>query len=253
MAIFRPPNMEEHIIKSSLERPVRRSPSGNESTHKGPMEMVRAYVATGFREQRSIPSESVDRIVDRYLKGHSLEDIAREEARRIRNEFREQHIAKPANEPAPAGYTATGPVVSSNDRDDDEGTQHYRRIEAEEEIQQGLRQPVEPRPPQRPKPFGIRYEGQHPDDTMDEHLFRRKVEFWNFMMMLSAIILVATNISVAITSALSDYQFSFPIGFIPLPFFIWVLHIRQKRSNQFSKMKREREQKEIDSLLDDPR
>ncbi len=189
------------------------------------MELVKAYVILGFKSQKSIHPDDVERIVDRYLSGHDIHTIAKEEAIRIRNEFRERYITLHHTSSPTEGYVPIGPLTG----DEDNLVQRYRLEEA----------------PQKPKPSGLRYEGQRPDDTMEEHEVRNKMMGWNFMMLISSLLVFVTNVAVAIFRIAFDYEFSFPIGVIPLPLLIYTLIMRQKRSNELYKMKRKREEEEV--------
>ncbi len=162
------------------------------------MELVRAYIALGFKSQKTIHPKDVNQIVDRYLAGDDLQTIAKEEALRIRNEFRREHIS--------IHHTET---------------------------------------PQKPNPSAPRYEGQRPEDTMEEHEVRNKMMGWNSMMLISSFLVVVTNVAVAISRIAFDYEFSFPIGVIPLPLLICTLIMRQMRSDELHKMKRKRMDQEI--------
>jgi hypothetical protein len=127
------------------------------------MELVRAYVTAGFQTVKTINQKNIDRIVDRYLQGDDMITIAREEAKRIRNQFLTPHISSHAS--------------------DDELEDAY-------DIQQGLRRPL-PRDvnvpegyervngiiaPVRPKGLGIHIEGQRSGETYEQAKVRLEKE-----------------------------------------------------------------------------
>lgn len=158
------------------------------------MELVRAYVTLGFKEQRSIHPKDVTRIVTRYLNGDSMEKIAKEEAIRIERE---------------------GKMIV----------------------------------PKRPIPeFGIQYERQDPDDTLDEHLVRQSLQRWRTGLLLSGALTLAVNIGVGICN-LKDIDLSFPIGFLPMPLLIWTIIMGNKRSTELDKLKRIKDNKKLEELL----
>lgn len=99
--------------------------------------------------------------------------------------------------------------------------------------------------PEHPRPSGsVRYEGQHPDDTKEEHLVRMKRDNWNFAMACFSLVLLSVNIVFGVLSAF-DYSIGFPVGFIPLPLVIWAFIKKSKYESKLRNMKRERETEEI--------
>ena len=98
--------------------------------------------------------------------------------------------------------------------------------------------------PERPIPPEPRYEGQHPDDTQEEHLVRMRRNNWNFAMACFSMVLLSVNIVFGILSAF-DYSIGFPVGFLPLPLVIWAYIKKSRYDSKLRNMKRERETEEI--------
>lgn len=204
------------------------------------MELVKAYVKLGFKSVKSIQPQDVDRIVDRYLAGDDMETIAREEARRIRNEF---HASGPElTKPHP---------LTGEPYDNDDDTE-------ESEITKGLSRPIprdmsfpdSPPPPPKPK-LTFRYEGQRDDDTHEEHLARMSYQRWKFLFMASCLLILGINISVAICNA-GGVEIGFPIGFIPFPFIVLTWWMWKKKHHKLQVMKAERRTNEmIERLRED--
>lgn len=98
--------------------------------------------------------------------------------------------------------------------------------------------------PQRPvRPEG-RYEGQRDDDTMAEHLVRRSIEHRRFLFILSAVILIAMNLSIGIVNVTGRGDIP-PIGLIPIPLVFAALISVWRAEGKLWDMKREREDVEI--------
>jgi hypothetical protein len=98
--------------------------------------------------------------------------------------------------------------------------------------------------PVRPRTSGTRYEGQSPHESGKAFMLRRKKEFWFFWYLISALILLAVNITVGITNVVADAIIP-PIGFIPLPFLIWTVIAMNRASDKH------KEQEQIDKERED--
>lgn len=148
-------------------------------------------------------------------------------------------------------HTASGPPHYDDDETVQVGDFHFERrpLPQDVNVPAGFeRESSGMIAPERPPTFGVRYEGQHPDDTQEEHLVRMSEERWKFGFLLSAIAVLVFNL-VVFGFSVKEVEIGFPIGFIPVPFLIWTLTMKNKKSTQLDKMKREREDQELDSLL----
>lgn len=230
-----PPTVENSIIKGLEQRPVGEQPYL--PNHNGSVELVRAYVTLGFRTINTIQPQDVDKIVTRYLNGDDMSKIAKEEAQRIRNEFRQQggqgtksislhHTGTP-----PAKYVPTGPLVG----EEDNPTQSYRpaprdvNIPDGFEMRDGLYVPIR-------EPLTIA--------EMEEKVRRLDVRAHNLnqVFVTMALIFLAGNISTIVT------EFNFT-GIVLLPFFLLTLWGRHHSHMQYNKARRELEDMKVNQVL----
>lgn len=98
-----------------------------------------------------------------------------------------------------------------------------------------------------PQSFGVQCQRQH-DNTLYERKVKTSERRWSFCFILSAISVLLFNLTVLFFSV-RGIKLQFPIGFIPLPFLIGTLYMKNKRSGQLAKLIRYREDREIDVLL----
>lgn len=101
--------------------------------------------------------------------------------------------------------------------------------------------------PERPQSFGVQDVRLH-NNTMDERQVRMSEQRWKFGFLFSAMSVLMFNLVVLFFSV-RGIKIQFPIGFIPIPFLIGTLYMKNKRSGHLSKLIREREDREINALL----
>jgi hypothetical protein len=181
------------------------------------MELVRAYVELAFREQKKIKPEDVDRLVDRYLSGYTLAQIAQEEA------WRKQRIQ---NSVIRSQYTRSSPTPNS-----------WYQIDDQEEEKK------EEESPEKPETSPLRFEGQKGNESIKEHNLRKSVSMWRFGVGLAGLAVLIVNLTV-VALRFQDISFSFPIGFIPVPFLILMLHMQKKRTESLRRESMKRMEEE---------
>lgn len=86
------------------------------------------------------------------------------------------------------------------------------------------------------------------DKTIVERKVRMSEQRWKIGFLFSAMSVLLFNLVIVFFN-LKGIKMQFPIGFIPLPFLIGTLFMKNKRSSHLFKLEREREDKEINALL----
>ncbi len=90
------------------------------------------------------------------------------------------------------------------------------------------------------------------DETLEVSQAKVIREKWKFLFCTSAVTLIIFNLIVYIYNTMNEINLDFPLGFIPLPFFIWTWYKLEKANKKYYHLCQEEDDREVEAILNRP-